>query len=952
MLTFAVIQVLIGFVGSALAGEFIDLRQETKDPTSAEYILARRRGAQDESAKSAYLFYSLVLEDVRGKNDPTLDHSDAASTARLQHVYDDVTSRMDGYSLRGGYLHAALKDLAAAGAQVPGVGVFWPSNLVGKVVDDATDGMSASPLMPTVNTNLTIGANAWAYSRRNGKDPLSKFTAKGLRHYQKDVNLNDLELNRDVQEVRDRLKSDAGVKGVKNDVARLGERTKHLNEETTALAEHLAYDMAEDRAVLNALARDYAQRQREADRERDLAQRRDNLAKQFGTAALFMEILGAKELAQDFDRAGQVALRMYDTFGTGLSFNDNPTVFCYNYVALAASIQGFFAKQKPDPRWTALFGQLQELRGLIIAMGMAIESHLDEIHADLKHYIRDSTFRLKGLQTQGTQSADSDRFFQDALLDLQRTTHASALFSGNLALNQMRSECFNLSAAGLWADRERDRRIDKCRDDFTTYAIYGPAAGRASNAPFETRMLEHLVKRLPRSLGMPPDLRMIPDAAGWMTGVNGLLRLAELYPDAKARLARSNPASESELSLATVLSVGEYFGTVGHEAALTGTAEGGYRLRRSLIDSIVNDYEHSVQAALKTTAGLVNANMAGAPHPRAVDLGNGPNVDPSFYRFLDQPIGMCDEDSKYIVPPNVQVFRAGNLPYPAFNPKDFRMGPAFLPLIPKVVLYALTSDFSDDHQSLIVRPCFTHFGIPEMDAHVDSGRMIMDTKFMAVLQLEVSYVFNGQPKKLMVASYFMQSIFTSSYLSPMVSPGLPARMWHGLEPFNRDIAVGQHPERFFEPKVYDDTQSGFDEFKRDFNSQLNAVDHRVLETLETMDGQDQARSKLILDELRFVLEQGVAANSDEVARLLGYIADPAVLMPAGQWAKAYYVSGVSAAIVHQDLRQRLDRLRELLDAVEKRSDLRPTKSVFDEPVRRLKEIEATKTSSWNPLKWF
>jgi hypothetical protein len=646
-------------VGLADAEEIPPLRLnfQPAGTVSPQSIYAGVTTYRPQAARAAALTASLIGEYAKYQNEPG-PHNQEELDRRLALRYQDEKVTVDGYNYRGGMVEALALDALSSlknGFKLQ-TGLDLPSHFLDLLAQKGLDAMGNPGLNPALAAEVIQGLNAAPFRGLTADgSPFQKYFRQTAIDYFPDLNLNlPLELNPLVAqktfEDADTLalgKVNLKLGDVYNGVKEVGLGVGDLRINVNAMASKLdgmkgqiTDATGEQVKGLKSIA-DWINKD---NNRAKLAEQKENSRAISGVFSFMAQMIGDEEAASLFARGGQIAGILFDLSQPSMTFTENPGAVTNAYLMLAEIAMSFVVQATPDPRWEGLFEQMKQVYVAIIDLGKIVQLRFDQLDMTLAAFVNDATNRLEQTNATTIQLQRNVISIQNMQRELQWDTRGNYLLEAGLNWLHVQDDCFPSADTlqPLLAGSEA-ALVKRCRDEIALFAINSPPVAVPGPVNLNRSVLADLgaalAKDIPTNL---PEHDLQPDPKFWLAASKMLLELGSRHPEHLSLLLSSDkdPRANQDLSLLAVTDVGQYFRELTRQLALVHPDQQP-KLRRDLIDSIIDEYATTIHGVIQSVDGLSNEAVAGMPNPNIPVSQLSPALDPKLYSFMNEPIGFC-----------------------------------------------------------------------------------------------------------------------------------------------------------------------------------------------------------------------------------------------------------------------------------------------------------------------
>jgi hypothetical protein len=885
--------------------------------------------------------------------------TDAHIQQEMQRAYNDAVVFVDGVDYTGGSAVALSKatvgaaKIALQNSKNPralAASIFLDDKVAGKLIDKGAELLSTPPQDPKLNYDIVLYANIHGTRvARAGQSPMSKFMNDADTKYNKRNPNVPLEMEPTVQEALRffSLKNtiEEGRRDAKENKNELMKRMSHLEEKTTK-------GISDATDSLNQVL-GYLDRKEQAEfRKQELARQRAEVTGVFGFAGGLARLGGDAQAAETMDRFGSFTGNLFDTLTSSIDFERNPAAFANQYVMLFNMGMSLFAQNKPDPRWEKLFSAIQSLQRQIQALGERMDARFDRLEARLASFVKDATERFNDLQVAAKNLEASNRFVEGALSVIQQDTYGHFVFDARLGWVDLENKCLQ---RGISLAQFLD-----CRDKMAVFGVESPPM--TSRSSFDRNIVSRLAQRMESRGIYAGDTSKLKDPAAWLSSVDSLLEMVALNPNLSSAINERSPASakDPELSLKAVIDQGKYFSLLTNQMALKASGE-TFELRRDLVEDVFNGYLDAVRGAVNHIQGLPNRYLQGVPNPKIALEEQEPTTDPSIYAALTlAPIQVCDDldnqqgqfaqhftFAEYVghtLSISQMRSQASAKGFAKLDPSEYQLGPAFIPLLPKILRFALTTTGFRDQTHLSITPCFreVHLGRLKETEWLSLGQLgsvnhpVKDNVEIS-LSLEIrAHWFSGTEEKRLTIFRMSGSHLWDGGFADFWIP----TVWRGGGAYP---GIARDPKDFFDPNTpQGDYAKNLATLANDFKQELSAVSDLVENDISS--GQrikdSNSESQERIKELSFIVERGLDTSIPSVFAVSSFLSGPTNLPKPSEWAGVQWRNGLSRDYVLSLLDKRRQAFKTLVDAVEAEKGLRPGGDLFGPAVADLETLRA------------
>jgi hypothetical protein len=925
------------------------------------------------SRKGAYvklMVFSKCMElrcEQKPPNDPVVQY-------QLQRTYEESTAKMDGINYTDGYGVAVAKAMLGAAKVMLDKGapkdpkmlaarIFADDKIAGKLID----GIARMASTPGEDPNITYGValNVNIYGTKigmNPKNPMSKFMNQADEKYNKRNLGVPIEMEPKVQEglrfftLKNTI-TEAEQETIRNQNRNTGKTVRHLEQDKKEYARRFG-DLQQ--AAENGLNRanaslgkvvQYLESQQEKQIERaELERQRAEITSAYGLAGGLARLAGDNEAAEAFDRFGSFSGHLFDVMNSSLDFQSNPAAFANQYVMLLNLGVSLFTHNQEDPRWAGLFAALKALQEQIADLGKRMDRRFDMLEARLGQFVKDASERFIDLQGRARNSEENANFVKNALTVVQQETYGHFVLDSRLNWVKINNKCVQPRIS-------RETFLD-CRDQMALLAVETPPLG--GKTPFDRQIVGRLARRMANRHVYPTDLSTLKDPASWLRSTQALLSMVAVNRHMISEINSQSPASrdDSQLSLDAMIEQGRYFGNLTSKMALEPADANGFRLRRDLIDEVFGDYKKSVQSALAETESWPNRYLPGGPHPNIPLEIQEPPVDEAVYTPLINlnAVEECDGEDRnrftfheYMgssLPLDQMRVRAVREHFGKLNPSDYHLRRAFIPLLPKVLRFAMVTSKWKQESQFYLTACFREIHLNRLkelvrDFTPAGGDRLAKDNVEVTMNLEFSahWMFNGRMNNLPVFRMVGYKLWDGHWADFYINT-----LWNGMGHYAPGIT--NDPASFFAANTpQNELADNLAQLERDFRARVKQVNDEVDVRTSPLIANLDLASEQSLKELSFIVERGLDNSNSSVAQLAAFLREESNLPKPSKWAEMQWSTGQNRLSVLSAFEKRAQAFKTLVNAVEAEKGLESGVNIFSAPVADLEALRSGRYGS-------
>jgi hypothetical protein len=624
----------------------------------------------------------------------------------------------------------------------------------------------------------------------------------------------------------------------------------------------------------------------------------------------------------------------------------------------------FVVPATPDPRWEGIFKQMKQVYEAIIDLGKIMQLRFDQLDMTLAAFVNDATNRLEQTNTTTVQIQSKLISIHNMQKELQWDTRGNYLLEAGLNWLHVQDDCFpSADTLQPLPPVSEAALIKRCRDEIALFAINSPPVAVPGPVNLNRSVLADLGAALAQDIPTNlPEHDVQPDPKFWLAASKMLLELGFRHPEYLSLLLSSDkdPRANQNLSLLAVMGVGQYFRELTRQLALVHPDQQP-KLRRDLIDGIIDEYATTIHGVIQSVDGLSNEAVAGMPNPNIPVSQLSPALDPKLYPFMSEPIDFCTAGDRV----KVDTFAMYSTPgvfgwwnhtdfdrfFGYFSPVEIKLAtlpPSALAKIPKSLLTVLTSSgLQNAFGKMKITACFNSIHVSN-EAHAVYGS---NFTFHVVYELilKASYLDPEQNlvKDEQVTRWQIEStpIFFFPSFSPLDRPML-TRLWNGTPPEGPSYLLkGFESHIQVDPEYNVDLPEAKPQFGRFFVKKLRAEGKDIvsqigecrlnssgeIDATAVSNGRFASADQIIhkaRQKLALIFEFGLANNNPAVSDLLNFIASPENLPMACSFARSQFDFGSTPLVMKAALDRRLALLKGLVDAVERSPNLEPGVDLF------------------------
>jgi hypothetical protein len=912
-------------------------------PGSPEKIYSTATAYEARSVRYAYVNTKIIEAFVNANARGSIPED--KMSAILGKARREATDHVNGVSYRGGWVEAISKDTVSTLTGLSKkLSVVDISNTSDKAVEAFLDYVAKPGQSPDMTLNAQIVANSFSLRHMRNKGPLPRELVQSATDFFPEVNpKRDLELNGTVVDARLKaeLKSLLEKNGLKlEDLIKGQGDLKARIAELTAAADKL---LSEKIARANELAkRSISAEEKEAAEKEQLRRELEVLTGEvtagFGAFSAASALLGDQKAAAFFSRGGQFFASGMQAFVLTSSFAANPFAAVNSILQTALLGRGLFGKGEVEPTQKIL-EELQKVKGMIAELGQHLDARLNAIDSRLQAYMRESLQRMDKDSFFAEKNDADIRYLKNALAQVHRETYGTYLLTAGLASSRLQHNCFTTSAQKVMdADLFR-----LCRNELALLALAGPPAGSENTLlAAGPTILDPLAEKLNASFPLPYlSGEVKPNPVAWLSATDRMVSLAQLYPQFAHLLQEVEYDPSSYVSYEKIKEAGEYYQSLLQNIALRSPDGAQPKLRRDLIEKLLDQYAVAVRAAVRFGTGVVNRVSLGSLNPK-LDLNKQGSEDPSVYSFMNTGIGFCDDKSKF----EWHYNNFHNRPLLHFESNDvsgkkwhtenvgqIKWPREFLDQVPGVVKFALSGKgFMQTQARTCIRKAIWIAETPPGDKGSVST-LTLD------IDLLVSYLSNGKVRDLTLGTY--QTIRTHTGYRFWGGPEASTFQvfWSGYEGGGKYVGEPGSIQK----SILNNFKGAFTfkevdlaEFKKDLAPHLRMAQVEVEQEISQGTSSFDYATVAAREQLAFILAGGLANNSPQTSQLLAAVTNSLNFPNAKNWALAVVEQGATEAQLDHALEEKLEGVRKLLSSVEMAGGLKPKSDLFGP---RLEELE-------------